>query len=297
MDAEYPHLKTETAAMLTRPIAERVTWINSDRFILHANAKAVLTAMKEVYNRPIGIRPACLAVIGGTNEGKTAVANRFLRDLGGDAVKIFGNHDEMPVVMVEMPPRSTEPRLCLAIARSLGLTGYANSKSRLVSDHVYRALVAKKVRVLILMEFQHISPLPKFERQIVLDMVKGISNLGVHVFAVGTDEAQTRLAEDEQVSNRMRVVRVNGFKEGEDLMNFLLSLESFYPLPKPSELWDKRTMAKIYKRTNGVTGEVIALCNAAAVWAGKNTKECIAAEAFENAFLPPPASGRIAVAA
>lgn len=290
MDNAHPHLLVEAASMLSQSVDERVSWINTDRFILHANAKPVLSAMKDIYNRPACVRPACLAIIGNSNEGKTAVVNRFLRDMGGNTEEIFGNNDEKPIVMAEMPPRATEPRICLAIARALGLTGYANSKSRLVSDHVYRALVAKKVRVLVLMEFQHMSPLPKFERQVVLDMVKGISNQGVSVFAVGTDEAKVKLAEDEQISNRMRVVRVKGFSQGEDLQDFLHSLETFYPLPKSSGLGDASMMARIYKRTNGVTGEVIALCNAAAVWAVRNNRPCIDAEALKLAFLPPAAS-------
>ena len=290
MDAIHPHLLVEAAELLTKSIEERATWINTDRFIMHANAIPALRAMKDIFNRPPCIRPACLAVIGNSNEGKTAVVNRFFRDMGGDPANIFGNHEEMPIVMVEMPPRATEPRICLAIARALHLTSSANTKSRLVSDHVYRALVAKKVRVLILMEFQHAEPLPKFERQVVLDMVKGISNQGISVIAVGTDEATKLLGEDEQVANRMRLIRIKGFTQGQDLVNFLHSLESFYPLPEPSGLGEPKMMAKIYKRTNGVTGEIVALCNAAAVWAVRNDKPRIDAEALEKAALLPKAS-------
>ncbi|MFA6289274.1 MAG: TniB family NTP-binding protein [Opitutaceae bacterium] len=290
MDETYPHLLVESAALLTKSIDERTTWINTDRFIMHANAKPVLSAMKDIFNRPPCIRPACLAVIGDSNEGKTAVANRFFRDMGGDPANIFGNHEEMPIVLVEMPPRATEPRICLAIARALHLTSSANTKSRLVSDHVYRALVAKKVRVLILMEFQHAEPLPKFERQVVLDMVKGISNQGISVIAVGTEEARKLLGQDEQVANRMRVIHIKGFTQGQDLMDFLHSLEAFYPLPQPSGLGEKQIMTQIYRRTLGVTGEIIALCNAAAVWAVRNNKPCIDMEALVKATLLPKAS-------
>jgi len=290
MDELYPHLLVESAALLAKSIDERIAWINTDRFIMHANAKPALSAMKDIFNRPPCIRPACLAIIGDSNEGKTAVVNRFFRDMGGDPASIFGNHDEMPIVLAEMPPRATEPRICLAIARALHLTSSANSKSRLVSDHVYRALVAKKVRVLILMEFQHAEPLPKCERQVVLDMVKGISNQGISVFAVGTEEAKKLVAEDEQVANRMRVIRIKGFDQGQDLMDFLHSLQAFYPLPQPSSLGEKQMMTMIYRRTLGITGEVIALCNAAAVWAVRNNRPCIDAEALVKAALLPKAS-------
>jgi hypothetical protein len=195
----------------------------------------------------------------------------------------------MPVVLVEMPPRATEPRVCLSIARALGLAGYG-SKARHVTDNVYRALVAKKVRVLVLIEFQHVSPLPKFERQVVLDLVKGISNHGISVIAVGTEEARNNLAEDEQVANRMRVIRLKGFANNLEFRSFLHSLEPYYPLPKPSGLSSPELAAEIYSRTNGITGEVVALCDAAAAWAIRNKKPCIDKAALKAALLYPAAN-------
>jgi hypothetical protein len=291
----HPHLYQETAAYLDRPRDERVKRAHADKYILHENAKFVLSAMKDIYNRPDGLeRPPCLGVIGDSNEGKTATANRFFRDLGGDPARFFGNHDEMPVVRVEMPPRATEPRVCLAIARALGLAGYGSTKARIVTDNVYRALVTKKVKVLILMEFQHVFPLPVYERQVVYDLVKGISNHSISVVAIGTEEAKRMLAEDEQIANRMRIVRLKGFSKGVDLRNFLHSLEPYYPLPKPSGLSSPELSNEIYARTNGITGEIVSLCNAAAAFAIKTNRPCIDKAVLKSAALFPPASDKAA---
>ncbi len=287
LDADHPHLFVETATYLSAPAEERERYCYLDRYILHDSAKRVLSAMKDIYNRPPGaVRPACLAVIGNSNEGKTATARRFFRDLGGDPAQFFGHHDEMPIVLVEMPPRSTEPRLCLAIARALGLTGYG-SKARNVTDNVYRALIAKKVRVLVLIEFQHMHPLPKCEREVVLDLVKGISNHGISVIAIGTDQAQSCIAEDEQVANRMRLIRLKGFARDREFQNFLNTLEAYYPLPKASGLGSLELAMEIHKRTNGITGEVVSLCNAAAVWAIRNKRDCIDKEVLRSALIYP----------
>lgn len=289
-DVKYNHLYVDTALHIDDSIEDRVKFCYEDRFILHDSAKAALAAMKDIYKRPSGaVRPACLALIANSNEGKTAVARKFFKDLGGDPAQFFGHHDEMPVVLVEMPPRATEPRVCLAIARGLGLEGY-NSKARHVTDNVYRALVAKKVRVLVLIEFQHVDPLPKCERSVVLDLVKGISNHGISVIAIGTEQAKLVIAEDEQVANRMRVVRLHGFRNNENFRNFLHTLEPYYPLPEASGLSSPALAAEIYSRTNGITGEVVALCNAAAVWAVQNKRPCIDKKAIQSALIYPAAN-------
>lgn len=292
VSAQYPHLFEETAELLDRSIDEKVRHVFTDKFILTETAKKALGALKEIHQRPKDVvRPPCLAIIGNSNEGKTAISKRFFRDLGGDPARIVGIHDEMSVVLVEMPPRATEPRVCLAIARALGLTAYGSAtKSRMVTDNVMRALVAKKVQMLMLIEFQHISPLPGPEQQVVFDLVKGISNHGISVVAVGTEEARVIMATDEQIANRMRVVRLNSFANDVHLWNFLHSLEHYYPLPKASGL-SSPTMAKeIYSRTNGVTGEVVALCNAAAAYAIRNKLESVDLAVLKKAALFPPAS-------
>ena len=288
----HPHLFTETAGFLDQPLEDKIRYVHQDKFILHNAAKAVLSALKGIYNRPKNVvRPPCLAVIANSNEGKTAVAMRFFRDLGGDPSRFFGVHDEMAIVLVEMPPRATEPRVCLAIARALGITAFGSAaKARMVTDNVMRALVAKKVQILMLIEFQHVQPIPKCERQIVCDLVKGISNHGISVVAIGTEEARTCLAEDEQIANRMRVVRLSSFANDQTFRDFLHSLEHYYPFLKASGLGSKDMAKEIYSRTNGITGEVVEFCNAAAVYAMKKNLPCIDLKVLKETKLPPAAN-------
>lgn len=289
---EYPHLFKETAVLLDRPMEEKIRFVYADKFVMHASAKKVLGAMKDVFNRPRDVvRPPCLAVIGNSNEGKSAVAKRFFLDLGGDPARFFGVHDEMPIVVVEMPPRATEPRVCLAIARALGLTAYGMAtKSRMVTDNVMRAVATKKVKMLIFSEFQHVSPLPFPERQVVYDLIKGISNHGISIVGIGTEEARICIAEDEQIANRLRVVRLTSFANDQDFRNFLHSLEHYYPLLKPSNLGTIALANEVYARTNGITGEVVSLCNAAAAYALRAGSPCIDLAVLKAASVLPPAS-------
>ncbi|HVZ65077.1 MAG TPA: TniB family NTP-binding protein [Lacunisphaera sp.] len=296
-DPKHPHLRLEAASLLTASEADRCYYIYQDRFILHPNAKDALAALKDIRNRPKGVRPPCLALIGGSNEGKSALIRKFLKDF--EAVTdetVAGNTDQMRIVCVEMPPRATEPRTCLAIARAMGLPGYGSTKSRVVSDNVYRALKAKGVEMLILNEAQHAAHLSDRERSVTCDLMKGISNLGISVITVGTPELGPMLSHDVQIANRMRIVRLISFAKGESLSAFLNTLETFYPLPERSDLGSPELMAAVYHRTNGITGEVVQLCNAAAVHAVRTKQPCITLELLRKTIMLPPASSGVVAA-
>jgi hypothetical protein len=299
ISADYPHLFRSTAAMLDRPLEERTLMIHQDKFIMHTAARSALAAMKNIYNRPKNVvRPPCLAVIGNSNEGKTALVERFYADMTGEPPRRLGpndgfqpGRDKMPIVLVEMPPRATEPRVCLAIARALNLTSYGTAtKSRMVTDKVMRALVSKQVQMLILIEFQHVHPNPTSERLVVYDLIKGISNHGISVVAVGTENARLCLGEDEQVANRMRVVRLQSFAHNQEFRDFLHSLEFYYPLPKASGLGTSVMAKEIYARTNGIVGEVVAFCNGAAEFALKKKLSCIDLAVLKVPHLFPAAN-------
>lgn len=289
-DSNHPHLLVDTAQQLGKSVEERIQHIAMDKFVLHDAAKRVLGAMKEVLILPKGVRPPCLAVIGGSNQGKSATTKRFLRDYDADFTGYHLDMAEVPILSVEMPPRATEPRLCLAIARALGLTGYSNAKSRVVSDNVYRALKQKCVRLVIFNEAQHALNNSRLERSVVCDFIKGISNLGISVIAVGTEDALTLFAEDEQVSNRMRVERLTPFNNNSAAFtDFLHAIEAHYPLPQPSGLGSKPMAAEIYKRTLGNTGEVVMLCNAAAMLAVQTGAPCIDLPLLRKTVVRPTA--------
>jgi hypothetical protein len=272
--------------MLVRSKEERIRYCYKNRYISHSNAEAVLDAMKDVYYRePGAVRPACLAVIGASNSGKSATVAQFCSEVG-DATAKAGSQDTMPVVKVDVPPRATEPRLGLAIARALGLGGYAGN-ARIVSDNVYRALQEKRVRVLLLNEIQHVEPIPSSERAIVLDFIKGISNSGISIIAVGTDTACELIARDEQVANRLRVIHLQNLvytrRNREEYLGFLNTLESFYPLPERSGLADPEFADAIYKGTNGVVGEIVLCCDTAAAYAIRNDRPRIEWEGLQKA--------------
>lgn len=287
-DSKYPHLREEAAAMLTAETEQRCHFIRQDRFILHARAKKILSELKDILNSPKGVRPPCLALIGGSNEGKSAIIRRFLQDYEVITDEtVAGNTDKMKIVSVEMPPRSTEPRMCLAIARAMGLPGYGTTKSRVVSDNVYRALRAKEVEMVIFNEAQHAYHLNALERSVSCDLMKGISNLGISVVAVGTPELRQLFSADVQIENRMRPYHLPSFAKDHDFCAFLHTLESYYPLPSASNLSSDVMMTTIYKLTNGVTGEVVQLCNAAAVHAVRTNKSSIDLALLRNARSLP----------
>lgn len=291
LDATYPHLRKETAALLNESIEKRCDFVYQDRYIMHDRAKTVLGTFKQLLHQPKGVRPPCLAFVGGSNEGKSATVNRFLADHNARVTELFSpSEGDVPILYVEMPSRATEPRICLAIARALGLAGYGWASSKLISDNVYRALGAKKVKLIFLNEAQHAFHLPVTERRVVCDFIKGITNHGISVIAVGTAQALALFSEDEQNANRMRVLKMGCFANDGPFRDFLKTLESYYPLLESSELGSPKVAKEIYNRTNGICGEVIMLCNAAAAFAIRGNQPRIDYGLIKRVQVLPPAN-------
>ena len=201
-----------------------------------------------------------------------------------------GVHDNVPILIVKLVARATEPRIQLAIARSQGLPVVSRRDAGLLGDLVSRRLLEKKVRMIIMTQFNHVEPLPKTERKVVYDLLQNISDVGIIVVVVGTEVTMDLILEEEELVTRLRPIRLNGFAKDKALAEFLRTLESYYPLPQPSFLWrDHQDL--IFKKTSGILGEVVALVNAAAVWAIRNGHASISTKAFENGDYIPPASG------
>ena len=263
-------------ALLHASNEERIAYVRKDRFIKHEKVDIILRALRRTFESPGGERPRCLAIIGSSNHGKTALINHFHRSVGGDAARREGSHNTMPVVVVEAPSRCTAPKLELEIARAIGEPFTPAMKPRELSVTILQSLVELKTRILLINEFHHVDPIPPKERTVVYDTIKNITNRGVHVVIIGTKVIDRLRQEDEQIQNRFRPIHLNGFERKESaFLNFLATSETYYPLPQPSGLHNEELADIIFRRTKGVMGEVVSLCNAAAVHAIEHNLPCI----------------------
>lgn len=287
VEAHLKSLQPNAIAALDAPLGRRIEVTFTDKFILYEDAKIALSILKSALDRPRCERPPGYALVAPSNGGKTALINRLNRDLGGDAAKRAGVHDRMRLLIVKLFARATEPRMALSVARAIGLPCAPGRMSREVSDIIVRELVAKDVKMVVFLEFDNVAPLPKPERQVVFDFVKGITNEGIIVVVVGTEETIELVREEEELVTRLRPLRLHGFARDAAFQSFLRTLETFYPLAQPSYLW-RDYYQEIHRRTGGVLGEVVMLVNEAAAWAMRNGRTSIDAESLTQcAYIAP----------
>ena len=276
-----PHLSRQAQIALNLSIDERLQLVFSDKFVLHPQARRILGILKLAIGKPLSERPASFLIVGASGTGKTSLIHRFYRDLGGDSATRFGASERMPIVVVEMPPRSTEPRVVLAIARSLRLPVVSERETRKVTDIILRKLKERGVRMVIFLEFDHLGTIAEQERQVVFHLLKNITNEGISVVGAGSQECVEYVLEDEQLTSRLRPLYLHGFPKDQSLADFVATLETFYPLPEASALW-RDHLDLIFARTNGVAGEIVYLLNEAAAWSIRNGHSCIQLDAIVN---------------
>ncbi len=126
---DLAHLRPEVYELAQRPAAERLARRPVHRWIGYTRATQAVGRLERMLDcEPGRVRPRCLLIVGPTNNGKTAIAERFLRDhpqrTSGD-----GEHEVIPVLLVQMPPAPTVARLYAAILAGLGVPGSLHERS------------------------------------------------------------------------------------------------------------------------------------------------------------------------
>lgn len=275
------HLNESAQRLIKESIDTKIAAVFADKFILHPQAKNILSVLKRTLAKPESERPSGFVIIGPSSSGKTGIVNKLYRDLGGDPANRVGASDRMPILVVEMPPRATEPRVVLAMARALRLPVVTESQSRKVTDIILRKLKERHVRMVVFLEFDHVEPISAQERSVVFHLIKNITNEGISIVGAGTQKCVELILEDEQITSRLRPLYLHGFPKDQTFVDFVATLESFYPFPEPSYI-SRDHLDFVFKRTQGVAGEVVALLNEAAAWALRNGRNTIDREALTH---------------
>lgn len=277
-------LRPEALAALHASVEDRVRLCREDKFILYTDAKNALSKLKDLLSWPCCERPPGYLLSAPCDYGKTALVNRMLRDLGGDAAVKPGVHDIIQLLVLSLCSRPTDVRIAMVIARVLKMPVFAGRESREIGDIVLREVKKRGIRVMVLQEFNNLAALPKNELEVAFDFIKDLTNLGISIVAVGTEISVNLVANDEEIASRLRPIRLGGFAPDQEFVDFLATLETFYPLPEASTL--PNFAEEVYRRTRGVIGDVVRLTNDAAVWSIRNNRRCIASDAFvASAFV------------
>jgi hypothetical protein len=290
---ELVHLRPEARELALLPAAERLARMPVNRWIGYTRANQALALLARLLEQEPGrVRPRCVLVVGPTNNGKTAVAERFLRDHPPRPSE-DGEHEVIPVLMVQVPPSPTVGRIYGAILAGLGVPGALHGRSPELEGVALRLLRRVGCRMLVLDELHNLLAAPTQRQRELLNLLRYLGNeLRIPLACLGTREAYLAIRSDDQLENRFEPFPLPRWEDHTELGRLLASFEAVLPLREPSGLGAPAMRAHVLRRSEGTIGEIAALLAAAVDAALRAGEERIGTGALDAAEYQPPSVRR-----
>lgn len=259
------------------PVAEhdgRIRKIRGPRYVDYEAGNAVLCRLAWLYNHPRVVRPPCSLIYADTNNGKTALAYKFVRD--HSPREDSPEYGKRPVVYVHAPPFADLNGFYDAILRALKAPYRSTARAQTKWDQILQLLVAVGTRVLILDEVNNLLVGKVDQRSMVLNSLKSLSNeLKIPVVAMGTQDAVRVFQTDQQLGNRFEPMGIPRWAMSKDYALFIARYVQRLELKQESNFRSKELVSRIHGMSEGLTGETCKLLALAAEMAVHTGREVI----------------------
>lgn len=273
--SQYPHLNELVVEQLALSQEERIEKIRSDRWIGYPKAKSILTKLDDLLSYPRTERMPNMLIVGDTNNGKTMLTKRFLKqhpaidNPDGDGIIA-------PVLLVQAPPVPDEGRFYNAILEMLFAPYRPSERVDKKQFQVIKLLRYIGTKILVIDEIHHILAGNLNRQRAFLNVLKYLGNeLQISIVGVGTKDAFRALQSEPQLANRFEPALLPRWEFNQDFLRLLVSFERMLPLVSPSNLHAKTLAMQLFSMSEGYIGELSRLLNDAAVYAVKNKIESI----------------------
>jgi len=272
----------------------RIRRIRSDRWISYPRAERALAECEELLNFPKRIRMPNLLVVGPTNNGKSAIIERFRRTHPPiEPSKTLDGIAHVPVLKVQMPAGPDERRFFGAILDALGFPGMPSDSVTKRQDSAVRMLHAAGVTCLAIDEVHNLLSGSALQQRRILNLLRWLGNeLQIPLIAVGTAEALHAIHSDDQLTNRFEPLGLPPWQDDEEFRNLLGTLEAVLPLRRRSDLAKAELARRILCASEGILGEIVAIVTRAAVRAVSTGAERISAKIIEDCGFTSPSQRR-----
>lgn len=293
MQNPWPHLGEQALAVIEQDDRTRIHFIREPHWVSYSRAQEVLAVFEDLLDRPMVPRAPCYLLLGATNNGKSALLQRFC-DLHPFEEDARGT-GYLPVFYVAAPPVADEKRFYDAI---LDAMDFKRSTNNVVTaqSYVIQFLRALNVRILIIDEVQHLVSAGAIRSRQMMNVLKYMSNdLQISIVGAGVQAAFHSLQSDDQLANRFKPVVLPKWDLNEDFLQLLASFERLLPLRKPSDLTDRALATRLHGLIGGKIGELATLLADGAVHAIRSGQECITLKSVQQLGWVPPSARKQAV--
>lgn len=275
------HLTKNTREFVERATEhERISSCRFPKWIGYSQATKIINRMDELLIYPKSTRMTNILLVGESNNGKTAILNKFNQRYEASYDEKTGNVIN-PVIMVQAPPEPDERRFYNAILEHIFAPYKTSEKLDLRYLRVKKMLTELQTKALVIDEIHHVLAGTPTKQRKFLNVIKHLSNdLQIPIICAGTMLAFNVIQSDHQLANRFEPRVLPRWSNDMEFKRLLASFEALIPLKKESMLTENSITMKLLVMSDGLIGEVariLELCSIEAIKSGeeKITKEII----------------------
>ncbi|MDG4653743.1 TniB family NTP-binding protein [Chryseobacterium arthrosphaerae] len=252
------HLTTKTKELvLNGSLEEKIFHLRKQKWIPYPNADKILAKLDDLKNYPTVDRMPNLLIVGETNNGKTALINRFYKKNNPYIRK--GEYDVViaPVLVVQAPAEPDEKSFYNKILQILNAPIIKSESPDIKQRRIISLFKKLEVKLIIVDEIHHVLAGSPLKQRIFLNVLKYLSNeLKIPIICVGIRDAFNVIQSDSQLSNRFETVILERWKMNDVYLQFLVNYEALLPLENPSYLAENSMASKILAMSDGLIGEI-----------------------------------------
>ncbi|MFI6369186.1 TniB family NTP-binding protein [Nocardia sp. NPDC050630] len=257
------------------PVPERLRYVRGDRWIGYTRATEALTRLETLLATPRKQRMPNLLIVGPTNNGKSMIIEKFCRT---HPPVSHPDHEQIPVLTVQMPSESSVTRFYTALLAALGAPMRARVPRLADLEQLVLSLLrATGVRVLVIDELHNIhGGRNSAVRREFLNLLRFLGNeLRIPLVGVGTTDAYLAIRSDPQLENRFAPFTLPRWQPDAQGCALLASFAAAFPLHRPSPIGTAEMATYLLTRSEGTIGELTVLLTDAAIAAIESGQEAI----------------------
>jgi len=267
---------------------ERIMSIKKFKWVGYTNAKKIHSKLEDLRDYPKILRMPNLLLVGDSNNGKTALLNRFVM---ANTSYVDEETQELrrPVLMIQAPPDPDEKRFYNSILEELYAPYKQSEKIELRQQRVIHLLSKVHLKILVIDEIHHMLAGTMAKQRTFLNVLKFLANeLQICLVCAGTREAFNAIQTDPQLANRFEPKILHKWHNDEEYLRLLASFERVLPLKDPSYLIEGGIASTILSKSEGLLGEISKILELSAILAIESGIEKINNNIIENIDYIPP---------
>lgn len=280
------HLLDHVRPYLDRGLEERIAYIRAPRWIGHRDAAQALERLNELLSRPPALRTRGLMLVGPYANGKTMIAERF-------AVAHLKAAESQRVWVVQTREGAGLAHFYGSILGALRApTGASRDVGRKAEqvDYLFDGL---KPKILIFDEFHNALRGRSRDAEAVLAFLRRIGRqFDISPVLIGEVAVYDFINATDEMASRFELLAAPRWRYDEEFLALLDSLEGALPLARRSDLSEEKLAREIFRLSEGLIGEIVAVVTTAAVAAARSGAERITKGSIDQLDYVPVSKRR-----